>query len=179
MKKLILGIGIPASGKSTFLEPFAMKNGYKYICVDKVRAEFQIDRDNPLASTDNPATFEVWDEIRFRTQKYLLEENSVIVDATFAKPELRQEFIEIGSRNGAKVTGFFLDVCPDIAWERNLLREQKVPEQVFWERVSQIQNQPPSIQDGFDSIFMFSEQGYLRAQNGTTRLFKLFNQIKI
>jgi len=37
MKKVIMGIGIPGSGKTTILKEFADKNGYEYICPDDIR----------------------------------------------------------------------------------------------------------------------------------------------
>lgn len=38
MKKVIIGVGVPALGKTTVLKPFAEKGGYVYISSDKIRA---------------------------------------------------------------------------------------------------------------------------------------------
>ena len=39
MKKLIMGIGIPGSEKTTVLKTFAEKYNYSYICPDDIRLE--------------------------------------------------------------------------------------------------------------------------------------------
>lgn len=172
MKKLILGIGIPASGKSFFLEPFAQRYGYEYLCVDQIRAEFGVDRDNPLASSNNPVTYGVWDQVRLRTFQNLSEGKNVIVDATFASDSLRREFVGIGNKCGVnKIIGFYMQTPKEIAWQRNLQREHPVPEEVFLERVSQLDLKPPSIEDGFNFIISFNEKGLLSVQNGILRLF--------
>ncbi len=176
MKKLILGIGIPASGKSTFLEALAIKYGYKYICIDNVREEFNISRDNPIAATDNNITFALWDEIRIRTKLFLLMGHSVIVDATFAKKELRTEFVLIGLENQAeKIVGVFMDTSQNIAWERNLFRVNKVPREVFNERVEALKTNPPSLTDGFDSIFFMNENGLfqIKTKQNTKNLLQI------
>jgi len=173
MKKLILGIGIPASGKSFFLEPFASQFGYKYLCIDQIRAEFGIGRDDPSAASRSPATFEVWDIVRERTHLYLQSEKTkgVIVDATFVNLYLRKQFISIGREYNAKVTGFFMDTTPEVAWNRNLLREHPVPETEFWDRIERLKTNPPLIEEGFDSLFILNENGLIRAQNGSIKNF--------
>jgi predicted kinase len=42
MSKLILGIGLPGSGKTTALKPFAEKNGYIYISPGDIREELSV-----------------------------------------------------------------------------------------------------------------------------------------
>jgi len=174
MKKLILGIGIPASGKSSFLEPFALQFGYKYLCIDQIRAELGVERDDPSASSRNPVTFEVWDIVRERTRLYLQSsENTkgVIVDATFVNLFLRKQFISIGHEYEVKVTGFFMNTTPEVAWNRNLLREHPVPETEFWDRIERLKTNPPLIDEGFDSLFILNETGLVRAQNGSIKNF--------
>jgi dephospho-CoA kinase len=39
MAKIIIGIGVPGSGKTTALKPFAERNTYTYISPDDIRAE--------------------------------------------------------------------------------------------------------------------------------------------
>jgi len=158
MKKLILGIGIPGSGKTTVLKAFAEKYNYKYICTDDVRSGLNIPSNSPIAGTDNNVTISMWNTIRELTKESLKEGKTVVVDATFTKLELRKEFINLARKSGAeKIQGIFLDTPSEIAWDRSRQRERKVPEHVFRERVASIEKDPPKIEDGFDAICTIKE----------------------
>lgn len=159
MIKLILGIGIPGSGKTTILKVFAQKHNYEYICTDDVRSGLNIASNDPLAGSDNPVTISMWNVIRERTKEALKNGKTVVVDATFTNIELRKEFIELARKNGAnKVQGVFLDIPSEVAWERTKQRDNReVPEHVFKERVKHVKDNPPQITDGFDSIFTIKE----------------------
>lgn len=158
MIKLILGIGIPGSGKTTVLKAFAEKYNYEYICTDDVRSGLNIASNDPLAATDNPVTISIWNAIRERTKEALKQGKTVVVDATFTKLELRKQFINLAHENGAqKVQGVFLDTPNEIAWERTKHRDREVPEHVFKKRVKSITNDPPKVIDGFDAIFTIKE----------------------
>lgn len=158
MTKLILGIGIPGSGKTTALKAFAEKYEYEYICADDVRLELGVSPDNPLIASNNSLTYWIWNEIRDKMKNALKQSKTVVVDATFASLDLRKEFIELARENGAeKVQGVFLDTPSEIARERSDGRGRKIPEEVFNERVKKIKENPPSIKDGFDAVFTIKE----------------------
>ena len=158
MIKLILGIGIPGSGKTTILKTFAQKHNYEYICTDDVRSGLNIASNDSLAASDNPVTISMWNAIRERTKEALKQGKTVVVDATFTKLELRKEFIDLARENGAeKVQGVFLDTPSEIAWQQSKQREREVPEHVFRERVKSITENPPKVIDGFDTIFTINE----------------------
>lgn len=151
--KLILGIGLPGAGKSTFLKNFAQMNKYEYICADNMREHLGVSHNDPLIATDNPKTFWIWDEIRKALVNSLNEGKITVLDATFARVDLRREFIKIARVNGAsKIQGVFFDTPTRTAWERSQKRERELSEAVFSERVYQLQKHPPSITDGFDVI---------------------------
>lgn len=150
---LLLGIGLPASGKSTLFEAIAPIFGCVYLSVDEVRAELGVSHDNPVVRSDNQITIHIWDVIRERTRMTLSQGKSVIVDATFAKKELRTEFAELGRNAGATiVVGVFFNTPVDLCWQRCLLRERKVDRAVFDDRVRQFEENPPQVEDGFDYL---------------------------
>lgn len=158
MKKIILGIGIPGSGKTTVLKKFAEKYDYKYICADDVRSDLGIDHNDPLIASDNQLTLSIWDKIRKQVTQTLAEGKTVVLDATFASLELRREFIEIAHQNHVeKVQGVFLDTPSKIAWERSEKRDRKVPRHVFDKRLRDLKDNPPQTNDGFDAIFTINE----------------------
>lgn len=152
--KFIMGIGIPGSGKTTLLRSFAARYGYEYISADEVRAELLIPANDPIASTDNPITINMWEVIRKKVEKSLRNGQTIVLDATFARKELRIEFIQLARKNGAtKIQGVFVDTPAEVAWERGKNRERQISERVFKERVDSLKKDPPISGDGFDTIF--------------------------
>src|SRR5882724_942983 len=151
LTKLIMGIGLPASGKTETLERFAAKYDYAYISVDNVRMGLGI-------ADHNPKTERAWDEIRRRTAEFLEQGRTVVLDATFTSQELRREFLDLARKNGAeRIQGVFVDTPSEIAWQRNENRERKVPEFTFQQRVHALRNFPPGVQEGFDALFTLNE----------------------
>jgi predicted kinase len=65
MKKLILGIGIPGSGKTTVLKKLANDYNYSYICPDDIRFELTLDM------SDQSRNKEVWRESYHRLEQDL------------------------------------------------------------------------------------------------------------
>lgn len=160
MKKVILSVGVPASGKTTVMKDFAAENGYAYISSDALREELLGD------TTDQSRNKEVWEEAYRRTKDYLTQGENVVFDATFSNPRQRIEFINFARENGAdKIQGIFLDVPLEIAYERNQDRERVVPEHVLERMHQMIKDAPPKLEDGFDSVFTLNEyQELLKAE---------------
>lgn len=166
MAKLILGIGIPGAGKTTALKNFANKHNYAYISADEVRKSLNISPEDPRVASDNALTQNMWDEIRRLTATSLKGGKTVVLDATFARLDLRREFIELAKQNGAhKVQGVFVDTPTETAWERVTGRENGhrkddehvITRDVFDKRVQDLKNDPPILEDGFDTVFTLDE----------------------
>jgi len=152
MSKLVLGVGLPGSGKTTALKPFAEANKYTYISPDDIRREVSGD-----ASVQTDMR-QVWDLVHERTKEALERGENVVVDATFVKDWERKDFIAFARENGAtKVQGVFADVSYEIANERNKMRDRVVPEHAM-ERMNRfLDGDEPSVEDGFDSVFSINE----------------------
>jgi len=147
-----MGIGIPGSGKTTALTKFAEKNLYTYICPDDIRKEFTGDTGN---QTKNK---EVWEEAYKRTADALKEGKTVVFDATFTNENQRRQFITFAKNNGAsKVQGVFADASLEISRDRNTQRERVVPELAMMRMHQFLQENPPILEDGFDSLFTMDE----------------------
>ena len=152
MAKLMVGIGMPGSGKTTILKNFAERYGYAYICPDDIRQELLGD------VTDNSRNNEVWAEAYKRTREHLQEGKSIVFDATFADPEYRKAFLKFARENGAeKIQGIFVDVPSEVARARNQARDRKVPNEIMDRMESDLKTTPPELQDGFDAIFTLDE----------------------
>ena len=153
MGKLIIGVGIPGSGKTTVLKTFAQKYDYAYICPDDIREELTGN------FADQSKNREVWIEAKKRMAEKFREGKAVVFDATFANPEQRKEFLSFARENGSeKIEGIFLDVPLELAKERNRNREESVPEYVLERMAKSIRDFPPEIGDGFDSIFTLNKE---------------------
>lgn len=158
MIKLILGMGIPGSGKTTFLKDFAERYKYEYVCADDMRTEFGVSHRDPRVASENPLTYWIWDQIRDRVRALLKEGKTVVLDATFVSADLRREFISLAKKSGAeKVQGVFLDTPSQVAWERSEKRERKISEEVFNDRVKKLKDYPPALDDGFNAIFTIQD----------------------
>ncbi len=153
MKKVIMGIGIPGSGKTTVLKEFACKNGYVYICPDDIR-------NNLTGNTeDQSKNRDVWGEAYMKVKKSLAERDSVVFDATFTNQKQRKDFISFARQSGSeKIQGIYLDVDLEVAKKRNSLRERKVPESVLGRMNAGLKKFPPEIEDGFDLLVNLNEE---------------------
>ncbi len=147
-----MGIGVPGSGKTTALKPFAEKNAYRYVSPDDIRLELTGDASNQSKNK------EVWQEAYRRVGEFLKKGETVVFDATFAKDTERKNFIQFARQHGAqKVEGVFASVPYEIASERNRARERVVPEYAMERINGMLKENPPIIKDGFDSIFYINE----------------------
>jgi predicted kinase len=173
MSKVIMGIGIPGSGKTTALKPFAEKNSYTYISPDEIRGELSQD------AGDQSRNREVWEETYKRVGNALSRGETGVVDATFVNESERKEFIAFAREQGAdKVQGVFAAVPFETARERNNNRDRVVPEHALERMQNMLEKTPPTVDDGFDSVFDIDEIQELirverRGENGIlTREFK-------
>jgi len=74
MRKVVLSIGVPGSGKTTFLKKFANENSFVYICLDDIREELCGD------AKDQSRNQEVWDLGLLRIIEAIEGNNSVVFD---------------------------------------------------------------------------------------------------
>ncbi|MFM2381576.1 MAG: hypothetical protein RLZZ76_343 [Candidatus Parcubacteria bacterium] len=122
---LLVSIGIPGSGKTTFLKPFAEQHNFVYISPDSLREELTGD------AVHQSEDARVWKIVEYATEKSLSDGKSVVIDATFTNTRVRNAFIEIARKEKAETVGMLFDVSLETALERNAQRERVVPEYVI------------------------------------------------
>lgn len=143
----LIGIGIPGSGKTTVLKPFAEANGFAYINRDDIREELLGD------ATDQSHNRLIWEEANLRTKEAIERGKSVVLDATFVERWKRKEMVEYLRALGiGTVVGVYADVPLAVAKERNRSRERSVPEYVLNAMQTKLDMEPPSLDEGFDAI---------------------------
>lgn len=147
MKKVILAIGIPGSGKTAILSDFAKNHGYTYISTDVIREKLTGD---PINQSKNK---EAWEIGYAETKAALQRGESVAYDATFYKPEERKDFIQFVRKQGAeRVEGIYFTVPLEVAKERNKERAKEVPEHALKRMHDSLHTSSPSREDGFDFL---------------------------
>jgi predicted kinase len=139
--KLIITVGLPGSGKSTYLARLSVNA----ISSDEIR---RLIADDPHDQTMNPRIF--------ATVRYLIRQRMAscrpltYVDATHLTPWERKPYVQLAQRHGYTLEALFFDVPIETCIARNQTRDRIVPEAAI--RKMALRLVPPSKNEGFDRV---------------------------
>lgn len=157
----IIAVGIPGSGKTTFLKPFADTHGLAYINKDAIREEMLGD------VTDQSKNRAVWLESERRITEALENGQGVALDSTYAERWKREELIaSLRKRGATRVIGAYFDVPVEQAMRQNAERERVIGEESMRWFVRQFEKEPPIPEEGFDALYAFDKLSELKKELG-------------
>lgn len=165
--EVIMLIGAPGSGKSTWGEKFANDNGYIYLSSDKNRARLGKGED------DQDVSARAFALLKEEMEKSLTNGENVILDATFMHHKARKDFIKISKKFDVYLRAVIFKLPREIIIERNALRAasggRNVPEAII-DRMLYLYEEPTLID--FDEITTINETNEIVTKRRiTTPLF--------
>ena len=138
---MVVLVGLPGSGKSTYLE----RLGVTAISSDEIRRLLTDD------ATNQAIHRQVFAVVRQLVRRRLeLGMPVTYVDATNLVPKERRPYIKLAELYGADTEALFFDVPVEICRERNRGRTRIVPDEALDRMAARLV--PPSVEEGFVRI---------------------------
>lgn len=139
--KVILAVGLPGSGKSTYLAQL----GAHPISSDAMRLQ--------LADDERDQTINVR---VFATMRHLLQQRIELqrpvtyIDATSLTRRDRRPFLDLARKHGCEIEAVFFDIPLSVCKVRNASRGRHVPDHALDLMAAKLV--PPSVDEGFNAL---------------------------
>ena len=117
---LIILVGPPASGKSTWGKTFAAQNGVTYVSTDAIRAEIG------SGEADQTVSAAAFNLARRRISNALSQGKNAMIDATNVNRKSRKDWVKIGRENNSYLIAVAFEVSRNELYRRDAQRNRHV-----------------------------------------------------
>ena len=143
---LYITVGLPGSGKSTYVKNFIKDKEIEYLSSDSLRAVYG------KSEEDQTVTPLVFGHIKRKVDEFLKDGKNVLVDATSVNRKERSDYINTAKKYGAKVVAIVFKMDRQGLIERNKKRGEQggrvVPDFVIDKMLNKFEE--PSYDEGID-----------------------------
>ncbi len=122
---LIILVGPPASGKSTWGKEFASENNVVYVSTDSIRAEIG------TGEADQNVSAAAFGIARQRVSQALSQGKHAMIDATSVDHKSRKNWINIGKGHGAYIITVAFEVPKEELYRRDAQRPRHVGKEII------------------------------------------------
>ena len=119
-KALVILVGPPASGKSTWGKKFAQENNLVYVSTDAIRAELG------TGEGDQSVSSAAFSTARARISAALVAGKSAMIDATSVTKKSRKDWINLGRTHNAYIIAVAFEVLREELLKRDTERKRNV-----------------------------------------------------
>ena len=148
MNTLYITVGLPGSGKSTYVKNFIKDKDIEYLSSDSLRAVYG------KSEEDQTVTPLVFGHIKRKVDEFLKDGKNVLVDATSVNRKERSDYINTAKKYGAKVVAIVFKMDRQGLIDRNKKRGEEggrvVPDWVIDKMLAKFEE--PSYSEGIDVI---------------------------
>ena len=146
MNTLYITVGLPGSGKSTYVKNFIKNKDIEYLSSDSLRAVYG------KSEEDQTVTPLVFGHIKRKVDEFLKDGKNVLVDATSVNRKERSDYINTAKKYGAKVVAIVFKMDRQGLIDRNKKRGEQggrvVPDWVIDKMLAKFEE--PSYDEGID-----------------------------
>ena len=146
MNTLYITVGLPGSGKSTYVKNFIKDKDIEYLSSDSLRAVYG------KSEEDQTVTPLVFGHIKRKVDEFLKDDKNVLVDATSVNRKERSDYINTAKKYGAKVVAIVFKMDRQGLIDRNKKRGEEggrvVPDWVIDKMLAKFEE--PSYSEGID-----------------------------
>jgi len=124
-KALVILVGPPASGKSTWGKKFAADNQMEYVSTDEIRGQIG------FGEGDQSVSAQAFDIARRKIREALKSKKSAMIDATSVNRKARKDWINMGRDANAFIIAVAFEVPKDELYRRDSQRARHVGPEVI------------------------------------------------